>query len=430
MCSTLSAQDYFKLKNTELSLLNDSWGGGFTRIQDDLRSYGLNLKLSAEKHFFLQARLSALTNRFPFDSLKRGRTDELLLRVGFPMVNFADSSGYISLQTGVYLNGNMLGSRVQQYTHEAFGVPEVQLSYIGNTALHPLAGGYMIKELMGEWLAGGSRLSLGLELHTECALYYALQSSIGFPFQILDKTRHCLFSVQGGARLNQIFTANNVVRQVLMSESGYYASMRVNLKGACFFYEIFPGSSYSWGGIGLYLRPGCKDNAHAETEIGMLSKGYGYNFKYLLPFDSLGKHCLYFVIQHNFHSLLKTYLPNYPEVMGHTVQIGTGAELELFRYSRFKLPISGYMNMLPGLLQHTIYAGTRYIEEQRAWHYCVSHDAGIKIRPAIFKKHLGLSLFHRLLWLDAPKQQLLTSKTNNPDAEWQSRWGGAFIFSF
>ena len=65
--------------NLEVGILNDSWGGGFTKIEDDYRSFGLVAKYTHSNNVSLLTTLSALTTKSWSGLYQKARLDEGLI---------------------------------------------------------------------------------------------------------------------------------------------------------------------------------------------------------------------------------------------------------------------------------------------------------------------------------------------------------------
>ena len=430
-------QDTIQYAKYEFSMLNDSWGGGIAKMSDDLRTFGFDFRYTSKGLISVYTKYSSFTNRYHRDSLQRKRFDELVFKTRLPVLNLPSSNGSMGLILGVYANGNFGGEIIQNLEHDRFNISKVELPYYKGISFHHVVGMYFSNDILNQRITENRSLMVKMDFTAEYSYQYLFLTQISFPFIYkYEEDKYLLFKV-GYNYVNNL-SDNELRKDILEAESGLNFAIRIAFKNTYFYYEVFKDKPFSSGGFGMRFTPGHKNKelvtSKDKLEISIVSKGYGYNLKYLKEIATLYNRKVSFIIILDFHSLLKLYLPSYPDVLGHGNQLTIGAELDLFEPLDLYGIVNPYMNLSFGVRIVSIYSGLVEIDRLDYFHFAMNNDVGVKIRLPlkIFTKKINLNFlaYRRLMLLSPIEDGELVRPNASPHKTLQHRYGAGVIFDF
>lgn len=389
-----------------IGVYNDSWGGGFTPVFDDLRTFHLHASFEKKDKWKIESHYSMLTNRFDTDSSQRIALDEIPLIASFSVFSFPENKGNVWLKLGLVGTGDFFGSQVQKTAHELFGVTQTDLHYESKKRIYPSFGYLVNYAFFKRQLKGERELALRFKNELDYQAKYKTTISAALSISLMIGEHQVQFVPAYSWAKNQVANSHLLTRMAF-AESGFNLNFQVFTQHVYYHFQIYPESQFSYGGVGLRL---FKQSSNLKTErkalnmeidLGVLSQGFGYSFKYsFLPFSLANRRCSVIVI-HNYHTLLKKFIPNYPSINGHGLQLSAGLEIGLLKEKLTSRLLEPYLNASLGNKAITLYSKTFNIEQLRSNYFAFSTDAGVDFRlPIQYKsidKAICFTLYHRLL---------------------------------
>lgn len=422
-----------------LSAWNDSWGGGLAPVYDDLRTFHFELDYEKKNRFRIQSRYSLLTNRFDPDSLHRRSLDELVLSGSWALLRFNNGTGgNLWLKGGMVATGDIIGSQIQNTAHEVFGVTLTNLPYYDGNNVYPTLGYSLEKRLISHPLGSGRELQWWL--HQSLDHHHGYVTNLGIAGPLTLKTASTSFALTAAyAYLTSHLPDNRLVERVLKAESGVWLGMEVTGRILFLNFRYFPSGNFSYGGVGFRFYRGMFSTAEErdlglQVELSLLNKGYGYNLKYaFLPFLLLNRKAN-IIINHNFHTYLRTYLPQSPTVNGHANQLTAGMELRLLKNRETERWVEPYVNLSAGNRVVSVYSRELPVATSTSHHFTLNGDLGLYLNLPLFSrlKPLSLSFYYRTAVqhsLTPARESPLVNANNSPYAPQRYNLGGGVRFS-
>lgn len=410
---------------------NDSWGGGATRFYDDFRSYGFQFSYQRQDKFLVNTKFSHLTNRFAKEEKDLVSFDELIFDFSLPVFFFDEEKrNSFRPKLGFVLKSSYLGTKIQDFAHDAWQIPKLEVTADTDNSLHILIGYAVNKDLMRTGLNEELSASLFIENEFNYAHDYAYTFKVGMPFQIRSDYSKASLGVHY-TLAESLLDDNVLLSNVIESESGL--SLRLDVEGKLFYYhfEAFPSQKFSTGGVGIRIgNP--KEGALArkrfiEVEPSFLGGGYGFNFKYsFLPSQVLQRKTN-IILNHGF---FRPHLNDYPEVNGHAYHLAVGAELRLLPTKDKDRVVEPYANLSVGNNTVKVYSKVRDIEAVTSNRLAINNDVGIyfTLHKSLLAKNspLRFVLYHRFMLLPSPDPnnlQSISSGDNGVFESVQQTWG-------
>lgn len=435
------AQAQNQSKELRISLYNDSWGGGFTPIYDDLRTYHFQAEYLKTNRFRLFTRYSLLTNRFDTDTLQRKSMNEWIMNGSLSIVQFNEGKGgNIWLKAGIVATGDILGSQIQKVTHQLFGVTQTDLPYYEEKKIHLIIGYAVDKSILTKPLREGRTFQWTLNHALDHHYNYMTTVRVGSPISLKVNRSQIIFTPEYTYAKSHLLN-NDLLPKVAEAESGLSFGLKVFSKRIFYHFEIYPYQNFSYGGIGirLYKENSVRTNPvkplNLDIEVSLLSKGYGYNFKYsFMPFVILERRAK-IIVNHHYHTFLKRYIPDSPIINGHGNQLTVGLQMTVLKAKSSGRIIDPYLNLSLGDKAISIYSKTANVARQTSHHVAINNDVGINIRiPYILndsKNYLALSMYHRLIFLNSltpAKESRFVDRNHSPYATTQHAFGVGIRF--
>lgn len=420
-----------QVEEVQFDIENDSWGAGFTPIYDDFRTYGLNAKIITKKRFFFNGEFSYLTNRYDSDSSQRKALDEFLVNFGVPFFPTQEGreNDNLWITAGILFRGKAFGQLLQEKIHGSAGVSEVPLEYYsGNNVYANL--GYQFRKTVN---LPNQTWRIGLKNSLNLNLGYNVFATIGVP--VIFGTDNNFMSFSTNYTMSKTFLEDNtVLKKVTKAESGFNLRYKVYTKDVFFYFDIYPTTGFSSGGVGFRLGK-FKSNIQpfkkqVIIELSKLSNGLGYNFKYLIIPFTFQKRTAHVLINHNFHTLLKSYIPDYPNKNGHGNQLTFGTELPFLKQKKSVRIVEPYINLSVGFKGISTYSKVYDIPSSTSFYFATNNDLGVNISiPYRVKKNkhrLTFSIYYRNIFLNSltPNKEVdFVNTKNNPYRTYQNAIG-------
>lgn len=425
-------------KNSEilLSLFNDSWGGGLTPIYDDLRSYHFQFEYNIENKLKVFSKLSFLTNRFEKNISERKSTDEFMLNAALPIFKFKkNKNDNLWVKAGVLVTGDIFGSKIQEMTHSLFDVKQTDLTSEKEKKLYFTLGYILEKNIFIKELSNTKSLQLSVNNILDYHHNYQSNISFGAPLTVKSAANSKIILTPGYTFINNHKKDNHLLSKVFEVESGFNLDLKVFSKGFFYTFKTFPFHNFSYGGIGYRFtkkRTAINNNDTSfKLKIGasVLSNGFGYNYKYAFnQFQFLNRETK-IIINHNFHTFLKKYIPNSPTINGHGNQVTVGLEMLILKNNLKKRVIEPFINLSIGDKAISIYSKEIDLKKQVSHHFVINNDVGFNLLipiKFISDTALDISFYHRLLFqnsLTPEKESTFVSSKNNPYTNIQNLFG-------
>lgn len=418
----------------QISSFNDSWGGGTGEVYDDLRSYGFELRYKTPKNIIFKTTFSNLTNRKDANIEQQKSLDELILSASFPVFqNFKSDKYEIRLKGGVLTTGSIFGKELQSITHSLFGVEQTNLAYSNEKGVYPHLGYSISKNIYQKEILNKHLLKVSLKNSIDYIPNFKNVIKFNLPVSLNGKYSKIVFSTNYIISENFI-KGNNLLENTVNAESGLNFNFKVYGKYFFYYFENYATSQFSSGGFGFrFAKKSKKSNSENylfKVEPSMLNNGYGFNFKYLFAESSLWKRRTHLIINHNFNTLLKKFIPSSPDVNGHANQLTFGGEIEILEQKKKRRIITPYTNISIGNKSIHIYSKNIDLEKTISNHFVINNDLGIKVRKAIrFKSKvsaINFQLYYRstlLKSLTPKKESNLVSLDDNPYQKFQTAIG-------
>ncbi|MBL7942747.1 MAG: hypothetical protein JNM00_08280 [Flavobacteriales bacterium] len=405
----------------EVSGLNDSWGGGTTRVTDDLRTFGIGVSAENASGLCIAQRFSALTDRLATDSADRYRLDESLLTLHVPVVHSPDSVVRLIASAAFLYQGKIAGASIQDFAHKQFGIHEELVRYGEENFFY--AGGGIQCEVRWPVHIGKLKGSTGADLGARILPGYAHVFTAGIPF---NWPFGKYTAIKLGLHYDKLVAVaeSTLQRRVLESESGIHLSMGIEVPRAFIRYEVFPAHHFSFGTIGLRFGAGKALSPHLELRLSSLSGGQGYEV-------AVGKRCnlpfLSWVVKHGFGTLLRSSVPEYPLVMGKSVSLTGGTEIELLRmFESIRL----YGGVTTGLRQISYFRGADRSGLESNLQWLTLADLGVRYHDEKHPASIRWTLFHRLMAQAPEKLSDYANPNNNAGRALKNVWGFSMGFPF
>jgi hypothetical protein len=360
---------------------DDSWGGGFTQIKDDLRSFGFQADyqqlLYGQRVAQFTASWSGLTHKFGSTS---ARLDEIQLDVRLPILSFT-SDWHLDGIVGGNSYGNFGGERFQNRAHEASGIPRLDLPYSNTYQNFVKVGGQVWGDIgLAEYAKSRSLrfLLIGrgvygfagyMDLNVTGALAFRnpwgdqVQFNLGYRYREVDE--------------------NPVLDAVFGAEQGFYASYSMRLGLLYYDMTVYPTGNFSIGHLGITLfnwneRP-TLERVDALAEFGSLFDANGFYLRYLWNNWTRLNEKFQFDIHYQFWTLSNDKLPAYPERYGHYQQFSLGGNY-VFIKPRETFQVLPYLSLRFGYKNERTYAGEVPGPDYSVWSLNAIGEGGVRIK--------------------------------------------------
>jgi hypothetical protein len=327
ICTFLLATAHVSVaQNSRLTLatFNDNWGGGFTEVKDDYRSFGFLLDadfLAFNKTSNLRLKYSGFTDKFVADS---SRLDEIELKAKYTIATIK-SHHYFQGIAGLYAVGNLGGESVQNTVHSGVGVAKVELPYSAKSDFYGIIGGAYQSDipLFGPETKKGLSLNPIVEYFWSPNYLQSIKLALGLKYGNLIGDY-----LQLNIGYNQQDVFSNTTRQAAASvEQGFYAEYALKLGMVNFAIRVYPENRFSIGTFGINLLNGKKrqtiEYIDLIAEFGALTGNNGMYQRYL--WNKLTPHSDHFQLDlhHQFWSITSQN-PDLPPLFGHFRQMSLG----------------------------------------------------------------------------------------------------------
>lgn len=400
----------------ELGFLNDSWGGGFTPIEDDYRSFGAMLKYNYTDRITVNTSLSGLTIKSWQDTSKRGRLDEFSINGKFLFLNRPKIFSKLYAVAGVITLGKFLGNNVQNGAHQSFGVSAISLPYTGFKRVRPQIGlSYGLSEIK-LFNSSGCKASIAPELEYMLAPGILWTADLRVP--LIFRSHEKSVTIALGYKRNKGLSGNYVLNRVLDKESGPVIDFRADAGRFFYFFKVYPVTNFSVGGFGAKLID-VKDSdedfkgIRFAFEAGSYTKGYGYFTKALFSPFAKQRSRLFITLTNSFGTLLKKRLAEYPFIQGHYQQAMLGSRLMLLKCKN-KFQLNPFIELALGYHSINFYSGKHQITAARGVSMVNSAIAGILVSfkvPALSHKTLyGLTFNYNYSFPYAQSKEIVPGK--------------------
>ena len=393
----------------QLTTFNDSWGGGTTHIYDDLRSYGFTAKLDLTNRFSFKIIYSGLTNKSLRAPQNSGRIDELLVNTDVliqkRIFNCIDLYGRV----GLYFVGNYGGDYLQETVHHYFNIQTDILSYKDGSGM---SGQFGIKAvtrplILKAFESASFIIQPEMETYIIPNYFFVLKPEI--PVKISSPEGQYI-SLSIGYRYTYLYSSENVITNVVNSESGPVIDFKMMLGFFSINFITYTKSNFSIGTYGFNFLINRTTNKYQQTDVaaefGFLSAGNGYYTKLLWNKTKLFPEHFMFLLYDQYSTYLQKRLKDYPESYGNYQQVGLGGEVNFFK-TKQKFQLNPYVGFNAGIKRDMVYAGTIDRETSQLISPQITGEAGLKIQ-------LPNSLIYKnTLWgivLNYKYSQLLTNE--------------------
>jgi hypothetical protein len=365
-----------------ISTLNDNWGGAFTPIKDDQRSFGFIVDYQFELlNCTSQAKItySGLTNRFA--NPDSSRLDELEIFLRFPVWRLEDKL-IISAIGGAIITGDLGGEQLQNSFHEAVGVAPVILPYpIGNKTFAFIGASLWGKKTLTNW-GYESYFNLESNIEYQLAPGYTQKLKIQIGPTVSNARNDKIWLYLGYANTQAYFN-NAALKSVANTETGFFLNYGMKLGIANFGFTVYPESKFTMGYIGLTLLNGGVDkkleHVDVTSEIGALGDDKGLFVRYLWNKAGADKSNWLFDAHYQFWTLGKKHTPDYPNVLSNYQQFSLGANYHFIK-PKNTLQAIPYVSARAGVKQIRTYAGQQPASTQSDYHFMMLGEAGLRIK--------------------------------------------------
>ncbi len=427
----IQAQDS---RSLEIGLYNDNWGGGFTSIYDDLRTYHLQVDYEKRQKLRIYGRVSFLTNRFDTDSSHQRSLDEWSAGVAVPVFKFKQGeTGIFWLRSGLLARTSIVGRSIQNAVHDLLDIDEPNLPYYDTDGVHPSIGYQLELNLLDMPLSNNSSMTVRLSHTLDYTHNYSTIASINARMT-RGRPGHEIEFSPGYVFADNQLENNQLLRNVLDAESGPRLGIRVNRNRIFYDFQIFPEGGFSYGGIGINLLRGKNSEGNIDPGVGIrgsvLGNSYGYSVQYSFLSKNAFNRNMSLIVNHGYHTILKKSLPVSPVVSAHASQITFGAEMQLLPKRESPRKIEPFVNLSAGHKFISLYSGVMPDEETISHHFILNTDQGVEVNlPLNFISKSWVptfSIFHRLMVLGSltpDKESGLVNPDNSPYRTYQSAVG-------
>ncbi|MCB0481209.1 MAG: hypothetical protein KDC83_07235 [Flavobacteriales bacterium] len=366
-CATLNAQklDSFPpiIKPTwdiEGGAINDSWGGGFARINDDGRTFGIYLIFDQSSHYGVRSNYSLITNKNYEDSTQGSRLDELWLEGYYNLLRSKGGWFNAGILGGLVVSGNLGGQKFQESTHTLLGVPSVILPYANLSKTFALTGFQMFTDP----IRMGGREKMFYAFSPSMKVVYApnYQLMLDARFAIGSYSYHLSkLTIEMFYRYTEDLTGQLVMNKLAAKESGFGFGFNRRVGGTRLFWNAYLQSDYSVGGLALYIQNKTErkpfQKADVILEFGAFAQGLDFYNKYHWNDTKLWNDHLRFSFQHFYGAYDADHLDSYPAVNGHYSQTELGAYVQFLK-ERPKLQLNPKVGLNAAFKKESYYAGS------------------------------------------------------------------------
>lgn len=413
----------------EMGAINDSWGGGFSQINDDARSFGLYVNFDKNQLWGVNTLYSGITNKSFADTTLSSRIDEWRIEGYYQLIR--EAAGWFNLRGlgGIVISGNLGGQKFQNSTTFLFGVDKVTLPYSNFEGVFTHVG--FLANTAPLKIGGGTKLFYAIEptLKTTYTLGYEYVLDARLPIGIYDYY-HDRLAIELFYRHTESLTNDRALQNMAAKESGLGFGLNRNAGGFRVFWNTFLQSDYSLGGLALCFQ-GKKDRkpfqkADVIMEFGLFSEGLGYYNKYHWNDTKLWNNHLKFSFLHSYGTYRSNYLKEYPDVTGHYSQTEVGGFVHIFE-EKPKFQLNPKFGLNAGFKKESYYAGRDVTAlPLKASGLVVHGEAGLTMSfPLIFLSQnalYGLNMTYNYNLSFSERQEILHGKPQTvlPSYGWLS----------
>lgn len=383
--SKIDAQPISTAQHLTLTSFNDNWGDGFTKINDDLRSFGFQIDYQhvvyGERVAQFTATYSGLTSRF---QPTRQRLDEMAFDLRLPVFKIGKFA-FADAILGLNSYGNFGGEKVQNGIHRATGVPQLNLQYADFQVQIPKIGA----QVWGEIHLGGqntliqSRLLLmakyvqGTEgwRQFKSLFSYDLHNTVGDQLQ-LSAGWHYQNPLQ-----------NDLLKNVQNAENGLFLQYSTRLGVLNYGFTIYPTQNFSTGYLGISLlnwnnRQTVK-KIDVTAEFGSLGQQHGFYWRYLLPVQGFPQK-LQFDLHYQFWSFPHAVIIDEPIYTGQYNQLSLGGQYT-FAEPKTTWQLLPYTSLRLGSKNEYLFYQSPSTSKVHTWSLNIIGEAGFRLKlPANF----------------------------------------------
>ena len=387
--SSLKAQLLTPEPHLTLSGFNDSWGGGFTQIKDDLRSFGFEADyqfyVSEAKVMQTRLRYSGLTNRYAIDS---SRLDELELLVRYPIFmkkNMGLSKIIVSAEGGGYLTGNLGGSDLQNSFHNSVDVAEVALAYPGNYQLYPMLGA----SLWYNRLVFREDINLIAQANYRIAPNYLQYYCGSIGLAIKNYGAGDQFSLSVAYQHTAMFSDDTTRLAVANAETGF--SINYDMRVGLFNYgiRVYPATKFAVGTIGISILSDNKKYKYIETgdpdmlvEFGALLDGGLFIRFSTIPYADVNIYkwlLLGFETRYQYWTYGRAELGSDPNQLGHYQQATIGYSIQFFEIKP-KMQLLPYVALGAGFRGEYLYKADNQADRKTVNSFLLQTEGGLRLK--------------------------------------------------
>jgi hypothetical protein len=381
MSMVLNAQRFGEKPYLTLSSHNDNWGGGFTTIKDDFRSFGLaaDFQTTLYGSRVMQGTLSwnGFTNRYGADS---SRVDEIKLHLRLPVMRLG-SRYKLDALVGGGMAGAYGGQDIQNKIHELASSRRVDFPYTQQN--QPFAYGGLLIWGQHQLYQLSESLSLqampAISSTLGAASVYTLEASVHLTLQNVLSDQITL----GVGYLNQRMFPDRTYEAVFNAERGLYLDYNLRLGALHFGIKAFPQNRFSYGTLGITLLnwKGRSAPEHIDytVELGWFSKAQGFFIRQLWNELTPGKKHFLFDLHYQSWELMKGRVRNYPDRLGHFHQISFGGYYQPIA-PKNKWQLLPYVSARIGYKQEKTYGGKVAGPTYTVWSVPLIGEGGIKLK--------------------------------------------------
>ena len=379
---TSSAQFASDYPYLTISTLNDNWGGAFTPIKDDQRSFGFIVDYQfALLNGISQAKItySGLTNRFAYPD--SSRLDELEIFLRFPVWRLEDKIIF-SATGGAIIAGDLGGEQLQNNFHEVVDVAPVILPYpVGNKVFAFFGASIWGKKTLSIW---GDESYFNLESNIDYQLAPGYNQKLKVQAgPTVSNTRNDKIWLYLGYANTQAYFENSALKSVAKTETGFFLNYGMKLGIANFGFTVYPESKFTIGYIGLTLLNGGDDKklerVDVTSEIGALGDDKGLFVRYLWNKAGADKSKWLLDAHYQFWTLGAKYTPDYPNVLSNYQQFSLGVNYH-FITPKNTLQAIPYVSARAGVKQIRTYAGQQPAPTVSDYSFMLLAEAGLRIK--------------------------------------------------
>ncbi len=385
--SSLKAQLITNQEHLTISSFNDSWGGGFTEIRDDQRSFGLTADyqfLAFKKVMQIKLDYAALTNRFAKPD--SGRIDQLELFVRYPVYQ-PNPEITLNVLGGMYWAGNLGGQKIQNLVHSSVGVNEFNLPYPPTTAAFGFVGlsFWWIKPVV--ILEDDNHFNLEFQAENRFAPNYVtnnfFNAGISVSNALADK-----ISLLAGYQNQNVQLKNEARKQVGRTESGFF--INYGMRAGFFNYgiRIYPATNFAVGTIGISI---FSDDKKARYKPSMREPDVLFDFGALLdgglfmrlstiPYNNgIDWVRISFEARYQYWTYGRTELGSDPKQLGHYQQATVGSSVSFFSIKQ-QMQLLPYVAFGFGFRGEYLYKADNPEDRKTVNSFATSLESGLRLK--------------------------------------------------